>query len=71
MIKRLLNWYRGWKRRRDFARMHAGTAAAFAVGQKAFEQKGVSPKLVEAVRLSIENDKRLAERRAQFDRESG
>jgi len=41
-----------------------GTMAAFAIGERVFQRDGVNPHMVRAVKLSIENDRKIAAKRA-------
>lgn len=41
----------------------AGTAAVFALGDRVVAQKGLNPKVVDAVKRSIENDRRVQARK--------
>lgn len=41
-----------------------GTAAAFAIGDRVFQQNGINPHLVRAVRLSIENERKAKAKKA-------
>ncbi|SFO02027.1 hypothetical protein SAMN05428984_1661 [Sphingomonas sp. OK281] len=60
----LLDHTRGWfltvKPRTPSA---AGTAAVFALGDRVLAQKGLNPKVVDAVKRSIENDRRIQARK--------
>lgn len=62
----LLDHTRGWfwpvKPR---AASSAGAAAVFALGDRVVAQKGLNPRVTDAVKRSIENDRRIQARKIE------
>jgi hypothetical protein len=58
-LQRLLSRYRNWRWMRRNLALGAGTRRAMDIGNKIAAKNPPSPALIRAIRMSIENERRL------------